>query len=70
MSPFKLTTEMVQLLGNSTQSKSYQRFVELCVKSFLVIRPYAEQIITMVRMMLDSGLPCFKGLSLLRMFNL
>ena len=55
MSPFKLTTEMVQLLGNDSQSKSYQRFVELCVKSFLVIRPYAEQIITMVRMMLTRA---------------
>ncbi|KAI3633738.1 hypothetical protein MIR68_008685 [Amoeboaphelidium protococcarum] len=59
LSPFKLTKEMVDIMGGR-DSDDYQKFVELCVRAFLVARPYAEQIIDMVQMMLGSGLPCFK----------
>lgn len=60
LSPFKLTSEMIQIMGGR-ESKQYRRFVELCIRAFLVSRPYAEPIIQMVRLMLHSGLPCFKG---------
>jgi len=36
-------------------------FQNLTVKAFLAIRPFAEQIIDTVQLMLDTGLPSFKG---------
>lgn len=59
LSPFKLTEEMIEILGGDKNSEHYKRFVDLCVRSFLACRPYAENIIQMVQLMLDSGLPCF-----------
>lgn len=59
--PFKLTHEMVQVMGGSTNTQAYRWFEELTVKAFLACRPHAETIIQAVVPMLDSGLPCFKG---------
>ena len=58
--PFKLTSEMVSVMGGSTTSQSYIWFEELCIKAFLASRPYATQICHLVTLMLGSGLPCFK----------
>ena len=60
LSPFKLTTEMVAILGNDVNSEHYKLFVDLTVKAFLVARPYARYILLMVSLMLESSLPCFK----------
>ena len=57
--PFKLTGEMVAVMGGSTSSQSFRWFEELCVKAFLASRAYTEKLCHMVRLMLDSGLPCF-----------
>ncbi|PPQ98140.1 hypothetical protein CVT26_003184 [Gymnopilus dilepis] len=57
---FKLNHEMVVLMGGR-YSQGYQTFQSLTVKAFLAIRPYADQIIDTVRLMLDTGLPSFKG---------
>ncbi|KAK9458076.1 hypothetical protein V1511DRAFT_465025 [Dipodascopsis uninucleata] len=64
--PFKLTHEMVQVMGGSSDTQAYHWFEELCIKAFLVCRPYAESIIMCVRPMLESGLPCFKGETTIR----
>jgi len=58
--PFKLTPEMVAVMGGSTQSQSFRAFEELCVKVFLASRQYVEQLSHIILTMLDSGLPCFK----------
>ncbi|TKA26301.1 hypothetical protein B0A50_05080 [Salinomyces thailandicus] len=58
--PFKLTPEMVAVMGGSTQSQPFRAFEELCVKAFLASRQYVEQLSHVVLTMLDSGLPCFK----------
>ncbi|KAJ2803096.1 phosphatidylinositol-4- kinase [Coemansia guatemalensis] len=63
--PFKLTTEYVQVMGGSVDAQPYRLFCELCIKAYLACRPYAEKIIQVVALMLDSGLPCFKGQSTL-----
>jgi len=42
-------------------SQGYQLFQNLTVKAFLAIRPYADQIVDTVQLMLDTGLPSFKG---------
>ncbi|MCJ1471877.1 phosphatidylinositol-4- kinase [Lambiella insularis] len=58
--PFKLTSEMIAVMGGSTASQSYQWFEQLCIKAFLASRQYTEKLCHMVMLMLDSGLPCFK----------
>lgn len=58
--PFKLTPEMVAVMGGSTQSQPFRAFEELCVKAFLAARQHVEQLSHIVLTMLDSGLPCFK----------
>ncbi|KAL1668533.1 hypothetical protein GGF50DRAFT_96468 [Schizophyllum commune] len=57
---FKLNHEMVVLMGGR-YSQGYQLFQLLTVKAFLAIRPHAEQLISTVRLMLDTSLPSFKG---------
>ncbi|KAF9919852.1 phosphatidylinositol-4- kinase [Linnemannia zychae] len=66
-SPFKLTSEMIQIMGSSVEDQGYRWFCELCVKAFLASRPYAEQIMQVVSLMLESGLPCFRGETIKRM---
>lgn len=59
--PFKLTKEMVKVMGGSNSTESFKMFEELFIEGFLAVRPFAELIIGNVKPMLDSGLPCFKG---------
>ena len=59
-SSFKLTHEMVVLMGGRN-SQGYTMFQHLTVKAFLALRPYADQLVNTVRLMLDTGLPSFKG---------
>ncbi|KAL6716283.1 Phosphatidylinositol 4-kinase stt4 [Lecanora helva] len=58
--PFKLTSEMVAVMGGSTHSQSYKWFEELCIKAFLASRQHTEKLCHIVVLMLGSGLPCFK----------
>jgi phosphatidylinositol 4-kinase len=59
--PFKLTKEMVKVMGGSNETESFRMFEELFIKGFLSARPFFELIIGNVTPMLGSGLPCFKG---------
>lgn len=56
---FKLNREMVALMGGA-DSQGYKMFTELTVKAFLAIRPYANQLVDTVALMLGTGLPSFK----------
>eukprot|EP00271_Cylindrocystis_brebissonii_P006203 TRINITY_DN18880_c0_g2_i1.p1 TRINITY_DN18880_c0_g2~~TRINITY_DN18880_c0_g2_i1.p1 ORF type:complete len:1506 (-),score=262.70 TRINITY_DN18880_c0_g2_i1:1242-5207(-) len=58
---FKISHEMTQLLDPSgiMKSEPWDRFVSLCVKGYLAARQHSAAIITIVELMLDSGLPCF-----------
>ena len=58
--PFKLTSEMVAVMGGSTSSQGYKWFEELCIKAFLASRQHSEKLCHIVLLMLGSGLPCFK----------
>ncbi|KAI7875421.1 hypothetical protein K492DRAFT_168123 [Lichtheimia hyalospora FSU 10163] len=68
-SPFKLTTEMVQVMGGGADEQAFNQFSQLVVKAYLACRPYASQICQLVTLMLESGLPCFKGETIQRMHN-
>ncbi|OUM62674.1 hypothetical protein PIROE2DRAFT_66326 [Piromyces sp. E2] len=59
--PFKLTSEMLEVMRTEVESQPYEWFCELCIRGYLAIRPYATQIIEMVSLMQESGLPCFRG---------
>jgi len=43
------------------QSQGFNTFVQMTVKAFLALRPYADDIVNTVQLMLGTGLPSFKG---------
>ncbi|KAK0539233.1 phosphatidylinositol-4- kinase [Tilletia horrida] len=57
---FKLSRDMIDVMGGG-QSQGFKMFCELVTKSFLAVRPYAENIIGACSLMLGTELPSFKG---------
>lgn len=49
------------MLMGGRASEGYALFTQLTIKAFLAIRPHASQIIEAIHLMLETGLPSFKG---------
>uniref|UniRef100_A0A7E4V1C1 1-phosphatidylinositol 4-kinase n=1 Tax=Panagrellus redivivus TaxID=6233 RepID=A0A7E4V1C1_PANRE len=58
---FKLSQEMVDIMGHKVDSAPFKQFATLCVQAYLAIRPHYNAFISLVSMMLDTKLPCFRG---------
>ena len=56
---FKLTQEMVDVMGGSIDSECFQVFSELSCRAFLLARDKIDELNSLVVGMADSALPCF-----------
>eukprot|EP01132_Coremiostelium_polycephalum_P009672 gene9672-11857_t len=63
-SPFKLSQEMIDIMGGKPNAEQFTWFMEQSVRAFLAARQHMDSIITLVELMLDTHLPCFKDQTL------
>ena len=60
--PFKLTREMVELLGGPN-SRHFLKYRELCVRTFMELRRHQNKLVLLIHMLVrgNEDLPCFVG---------
>ena len=58
--PFKLTQEMIDLMGGSRDSKPFQVFTKLFTRCFIAARAKYDEIESIVSLMTTANFPCFK----------
>ena len=60
--PFKLTREMVDVLGGPDAPLYRETFVELCTAALQAVREHADTLLGLMEItMLAPALPCFAG---------
>lgn len=60
--PFKLTRDFVNLM-DGPDSRTFQKYRELCYKTFIELRRHCYQMILLVEMLMEGNedLACFRG---------
>ncbi|EEA08004.1 phosphatidylinositol 3- and 4-kinase family protein [Cryptosporidium muris RN66] len=53
---FKVTQEMLELMENEVDL-----FDDLCLSGFLAVRNHADTLLSLTQLLLNSGIPCFRG---------
>merc|ERR1719163_1557568 len=61
---FKLTQEMVDLIGGSPGSPLFDWFEKLCIQGYLAAREHKQEFMAMSAIMAHSSLPCFRPKSM------
>lgn len=61
---FKLTKEMIQIMGGNSDSEPFKYYMDLTIRAFIAVRRYYEHMFYLVKLMLNSGLKCFRKDSL------
>lgn len=56
---FKLTKEMIEVMGGEQDAEPFLYFVELSIRAFLAARSTMDGVVGLVGGMADSGFPCF-----------
>ena len=59
-SPFKLTQEMVDIMGGDAGTEQFQWMMELSTQCFLCLRERQEEILVLIELMLGTRFTCFK----------
>ena len=67
--PFKLSAEMLDLMGGDPNSEPFKWFMEYVTKAYLACRSHMDSILTLVSLMLDTQFPCFNEQSLTNLRN-
>ena len=65
--PFKLTREMIDLMGGGKDKPVFREFMKIYTKCFISARSRYNEIEAICSLMLNAGLPCFKKDSFTRM---
>ena len=67
--PFKMSDEMLTLMGGEPSAEPFKWFVEYTAKAYLACRQHMDSIITLVTLSLDTGFPCFTEQTLVNLQN-
>ena len=59
--PFKLTREMIDVMGGSRDAPAFQSFVGLLTRCFFAARTRHEEIEAIADLMRSAGFPCFRA---------
>jgi phosphatidylinositol 4-kinase len=60
-SPFKLTREMIDVMGGGKEAPAFRQFAGLLTKCFLATRARHEELEAIAFLMMSAGFPCFRA---------
>ena len=61
---FKMTKEFIKILGGNSLAEPYQLWAQKTIQGYLAVREHYRELTNLVELMIYSGFPCFKPISL------